>query len=342
MVEPNKRLLSIIDVNPKSKLVFNYVPKKTNISFISIKNISNGVVAYKVKTNRPQSYLVKSHEGILTQDQTCEVEITMQPTDYNPQTAVIDDKFLIVAMLLPPSPNPSQIPALWKSTPSEEQQQIKLQVDLRSEGSSAPSGRQSISKEATPDNSQVKTETKPESKPEVKPETKPEPKVETKPETKPEVKPEVKGRPSVEMNESSTLYKSALPMIEESQQEVKKVTPKGSDFGKKSTVGGQNSNTEERIGQLEKELGEVKAERDRFKSELEQSNIKRKSQEQFVFQLSEEKNKFENELNMLKNSTFKQKKDGGTEGKEGMKPIELWHIIVVAIISLLLGAFLGR
>lgn len=335
MVDPNKRLISLIDVNPKNELVFNYIIKKTNISFINIRNISNGVIAFKVKTNKPQSYLVKPHEGILTQDQSTDVEITMQPTDYNPQTsAPVDDKFLIVAMLLPPNINPPQIPALWKSTPSEEQHQVKLVVCLKVDGTSSSVGRSSISKDpATPTADSTSTK-----KPEIKPEPKPEPKIETKP---------------ADLTESSTLYKSTLPVIEERVnppvEKTEKVQPKTvveplitSTVTRKPSALSEGKGNDERIAQLERELQEVKADRDRLKSELEQSNIKRKAQEQFVFQLSEEKNKFENELNLLKNSTFKQRKEGGVDTKEGTKPIELWHMVVVAIICLILGAILSR
>lgn len=357
---PSKRLVNLIEVSPKTELVFNYVVKKTLTSFIQVKNISNGVLAFKVKTNVPQSYLVKPHEGVLMQDKSQEIEITMQPTDYNPQTSTLNDKFLVVAMLLPPNFNPSQVPNLWKSTPTDEQHQIKLKVLLKADPAQQMTESRSSAPTKTPSLTAISQQPLRASLDSAS--TAPIKEQTTVLSTSTPISiPTPAERVSFDMGENgnsqvfhsisfknnreertSLSIETEKPVVK-LQETVKQSEPFEPAKKNSTNVEHRDNIPNERLIALEKELSEMKAERDRYKVELDQSNHKRKSQEQFVFQLSEDKNKIENELNMLKTSTLKRGKElGGATALETAKPIELWHTIIIAIIAMILGAFLSR
>lgn len=319
MVDQSNRSVSLIDVNPKEELPFSYMIKKTITSFISITNINNGLIAYKIKTNKPDSYLVKPNEGVLTEKQSIQVGITMQPTDFNPQTGTFEDKFLIAAMVLPPNFDPRQIPVLWKSTPTIKQHHIKLKVVLRSQENQSSLDRPNINgTEANPKESNSKPTS--------------------------EDKVSTDSNESSNLTQSSVLYQSTVQKNEAKINSLAKLNLlkeiKTDNAPYRKFTFGLEKGSVEHVAFLEKDLLEVKEERDRIKSELEQSNARRKDQEQLVFQLSEEKNKLENELNMLKNSTFKLQK--GTDAKEATTPLEFWHVIVVAIAAMILGGFLVK
>jgi hypothetical protein len=46
---------------------------------LTITNVSNGNVAYKVKTTAPKAYVVKPNQGIIEAGQKVEVEISFVP-----------------------------------------------------------------------------------------------------------------------------------------------------------------------------------------------------------------------------------------------------------------------
>lgn len=50
-------------------------------SYLTIDNVSNGSVAYKVKTTAPRFYVVKPNQGILDRNQKITIDITLLPSN---------------------------------------------------------------------------------------------------------------------------------------------------------------------------------------------------------------------------------------------------------------------
>ncbi len=87
-------------IAPESIIPFDYVPRKYLTSRLILSNPSSHNVAFKVKTTVPTSYLVKPHNGYLPPQSSIEINITMQPTEYNASMPPITDKFLVSAFPL--------------------------------------------------------------------------------------------------------------------------------------------------------------------------------------------------------------------------------------------------
>mmetsp|Transcript_9242 Transcript_9242/g.8121 ORF Transcript_9242/g.8121 Transcript_9242/m.8121 type:complete len:186 (+) Transcript_9242:46-603(+) len=122
-------------ITPDQEIAFNYVPKKYLTSSMTLKNMTEKHVLFKIKTNQPACYLVKPHTGTISPQTEVQIAITMQPTEYNPQSATIKDKFLINAFPLPEEANIQNIPQdIWKNLPSNQIQNAKLKVALKYDG----------------------------------------------------------------------------------------------------------------------------------------------------------------------------------------------------------------
>ena len=94
-------ILSYLKIEPNNAITFNYVSRKYLSTNLNLKNITEVPLAFKVKTNNPICYLVKPHMGVIPPKSSIDINVTMQPTDYNPQTASITDKFLVNVISLP-------------------------------------------------------------------------------------------------------------------------------------------------------------------------------------------------------------------------------------------------
>jgi len=127
-------------VQPESIVSFDYIPRKYLTSIIRLSNPTTHFIAYKVKTTVPTSYLVKPHMGYLSPNNSVEITITMQPTDYDAQAAAaISDKFLVSAFPLNSEMNssiladPVKFNKLWTETSKSIIQNHKLTVHLNLE-----------------------------------------------------------------------------------------------------------------------------------------------------------------------------------------------------------------
>jgi hypothetical protein len=69
---------------------------------ITIDNIFNQNVAFKIKTTQPKFYVVKPNQGVLDKNQSIIIDITLQPNkpgqtieQFLQETKIDDNKFLI-------------------------------------------------------------------------------------------------------------------------------------------------------------------------------------------------------------------------------------------------------
>ena len=119
--------LRLIEVDPKDAVTFKYTPNEASFAYAKITNITDDTVAFQVKTTKPDSYLVTPSNGIITPGKFSEIKFKVKK--YDPNAIGINDKFLIVAIRLPPDQNPFLIPELLKTTTAENKHQIKLGVN---------------------------------------------------------------------------------------------------------------------------------------------------------------------------------------------------------------------
>ena len=66
-------------MRPESIIEFEFSPRCTAYSTLTLQNIVNINIAFKVKTTAPKSYIVKPNQGILAPNESRELTITMQP-----------------------------------------------------------------------------------------------------------------------------------------------------------------------------------------------------------------------------------------------------------------------
>jgi len=104
-----------------------------------LSNPSSHNIAFKVKTTVPTSYLVKPHNGYIPPKASIEINITMQPTEYNASTSPITDKFLVSAFPLNSEidmavlQDAARFNKLWAETSKAIMQNQKLSVGLNFE-----------------------------------------------------------------------------------------------------------------------------------------------------------------------------------------------------------------
>jgi hypothetical protein len=61
----NINRLDLVTLDPQTELRFTLSRDQSLKAYLTIDNVSNGSVAYKVKTTAPKFYVVKPNQGIL-------------------------------------------------------------------------------------------------------------------------------------------------------------------------------------------------------------------------------------------------------------------------------------
>ena len=128
-----------LEVQPTSTVSFDYIPKRYLLSSIQLKNAGSELAAFKIRTNAPFSYLVKPRLGFVQPNQTVDLSITMQPTDYDPHTTTINDKFLLnaypvdSAIVRAKGSGSGCLKEIFEKTPQALVQTHKLNVNLKFE-----------------------------------------------------------------------------------------------------------------------------------------------------------------------------------------------------------------
>ena len=144
----------LISIKPESIIEFEFSPLCTVTSTLSIKNIVDFSIAFKVKTTAPKSYVVKPNQGILSPDEGKDLTVIMQPLQEYP--GKVNHRFLVQAA--PTTLSPDQIEELtkfWGENP-EKSISIKLSViisDINKYQTS--SSYQSINSESNVDKSEI-------------------------------------------------------------------------------------------------------------------------------------------------------------------------------------------
>lgn len=102
---------------------------------LTIKNVSEVPMLYKVKTTQPANYQVRPNQGVIVSNQDAAVKIIFNfPLD-SPQEekAIKQDKFLVMLSPLNSTLTPAEVTAndltqIWTEVPKENIEQYKLKV----------------------------------------------------------------------------------------------------------------------------------------------------------------------------------------------------------------------
>ncbi len=66
MATPSKNWRKFVTVNPAAVITFAKTATETKpAAYLTVKNVSEGPIVYKVKTTSPDSYLVRPNQGTI-------------------------------------------------------------------------------------------------------------------------------------------------------------------------------------------------------------------------------------------------------------------------------------
>ena len=68
----------LLEIDPKEEIELEKQPGMQSTGWICLCNVKGGNVAYKVKTTKPEFYIVRPNQGILTPGKTEKVQITLK------------------------------------------------------------------------------------------------------------------------------------------------------------------------------------------------------------------------------------------------------------------------
>ena len=303
-----RRLSPLIAVEPNKEIPFTFSNDKSSKSSITINNISDTDVAFKIKVNKPDLYVIKPDEGIIAEGSSVEVEILMQPSPSIPQISMINDQFLIIAAPFKNDFDIKHISKQLKSIPAAEQQQWKLKVFFKIEKTPRAALKDGILDQI--DSKEHKDKVRP----------------------TPDDKPLFDRVESIPLANSRGTY--SRNFFDESDSiETRKQNPNIRYSEEETKV------FEDQIIELKKEIIGLKQERDKYKIEMQKNDDLKKAQEQLVAKVTQEKTNVEAELAAVKNTMMKQLKKPKVENPPGICS-NLKGYIICALIGFLVSTLL--
>uniref|UniRef100_A0A0N5BTC7 Major sperm protein n=1 Tax=Strongyloides papillosus TaxID=174720 RepID=A0A0N5BTC7_STREA len=121
------RLQQILELTPKSELVFTGPFTEVSTSYLTLFNPSENYIAFKVKTTAPNYYCVRPNSGLIPPNTSREVAVMLQPMENtsNLEQERAKHKFMIQSAFASENENLS---LFWKNTPQENIMDSKLKV----------------------------------------------------------------------------------------------------------------------------------------------------------------------------------------------------------------------
>lgn len=293
---------SLLEIAPGTEVAFDYYPNKYLSAQISLKNITNSVVAFKIKTNAPQSYIVKPHTGLVTPYQTAFVVVTMQPVQLDPQSAQIKDKFLITACAVPSDTTLINLGEKW-----DENKVIshKLKVDLKFEG--IQNKRSELTRSTMSDYKDAMDISQP-----------------------------LKEEQNSGRNNLNNLVTNNVNLVTTGKENISIKSQEG------YTTSGNNQyerNSLNKVRDLDAKLAAVEEENRTLNREIQELLKKTQEQANLIHDQETKLASLKSEIDPLRNKAFA--KHMTKEQSPQINNYQLWHVIMVAIFGLILGAFLS-
>ncbi|CDW72595.1 vesicle-associated membrane protein-associated protein a isoform 2 [Stylonychia lemnae] len=126
-MDPSKNKL--VQIDPEAELRFFSQPDNQSYkTYLTITNVSQGSVAFKVKTTAPRFYVVKPNQGILDKGSKISIDITLITSAEN---QIDSNKFLVqVAQCELSSSETYQLNTLWDKKGKDQISAYKLKVSI--------------------------------------------------------------------------------------------------------------------------------------------------------------------------------------------------------------------
>lgn len=99
--EGGKKQLLIID--PKNEISFKGPYDRVVTEYFTLKNPTESIIAFKVKTTAPKKYCVRPNNGIITPNRAVQVSVMLQPGDLTQEKH--KHKFMIQSVIVPNNNN---------------------------------------------------------------------------------------------------------------------------------------------------------------------------------------------------------------------------------------------
>jgi len=110
---------SILTIEPSQELTFKGPFKdEVSSSSLSLTNITERKVTFKVKTTAPKRYCVRPNQGIVEPGDQVNIAVMLQPFDYDPAEKN-KHKFMVQTMFLPEGEE-VDLETLWKNASPEQ------------------------------------------------------------------------------------------------------------------------------------------------------------------------------------------------------------------------------
>jgi len=119
-------MAQLLKVTPAKVIEFPCVLYTSQTAHITLENVSNSSVAFKIKTTAPKNYLVRPSTGVVEPHGDQKVQIILQPLKNEPESSV--DRFSIQATALESNESSLLEKDLWKTIDKSRIQDHRLVV----------------------------------------------------------------------------------------------------------------------------------------------------------------------------------------------------------------------
>jgi len=107
-------MAALLTISPDAHLTFKGPFNEVVTSILTLQNITNEKVCFKVKTTAPRRYCVRPNSGMIDPGQTMEVSIMLQPFTYDPNERN-NHKFMVQSMTLSEESAALPLDEIWKN-----------------------------------------------------------------------------------------------------------------------------------------------------------------------------------------------------------------------------------
>jgi len=107
-------MAALLTISPDAHLTFKGPFNEVVTSILTLQNITNEKVCFKVKTTAPRRYCVRPNSGLIDPGQTMEVSIMLQPFQYDPNERN-NHKFMVQSMTLSEENAALPLDEIWKN-----------------------------------------------------------------------------------------------------------------------------------------------------------------------------------------------------------------------------------
>jgi len=105
----------VLTIEPDNELVFRGPFKDVVTTILKLKNPSDEIVCFKVKTTAPKRYCVRPNCGQIKPDETVNVAVMLQPFDYKDPSENKRHKFLVQSVILKETIPEDEVEPFWKN-----------------------------------------------------------------------------------------------------------------------------------------------------------------------------------------------------------------------------------